>query len=149
MANVSYCGLEEQTLTLLLRSVRANCSLQVLKMEGNNLTGKGTFILSECVCLFSQDTEYDHVCLTLPPVIGFRIHVHVHVQHVYMYVHVYHVVGYSCRCYFCDQLWSHEMFHLQNCHCWTCTCAATCVYIQKNISKNVWLHLKLCHLLRF
>ena len=47
MANVSYCALEEQTLTLLLRSVRANCSLQVLKMEGNNLTGKGTFILSE------------------------------------------------------------------------------------------------------
>ncbi|CAI8032183.1 Protein phosphatase 1 regulatory subunit 37, partial [Geodia barretti] len=44
-ANVSYCGLEEQTLTLLLRSVRANCNLQVLKMEGNNLTGKGTFIL--------------------------------------------------------------------------------------------------------
>ena len=46
-ANVSYCGLEEQTLTLLLRSVRANCNLQVLKMEGNNLTGKGTFILSK------------------------------------------------------------------------------------------------------
>lgn len=59
MANVSYCGLEEQTLTLLLRSVRANCSLQVLKMEGNNLTGKGTFILSEssspaisCMCMY-------------------------------------------------------------------------------------------------
>lgn len=47
MVNVSYCALEEQTLTLLLRSVRANCAMQVLKMEGNNLAGKGTFILSE------------------------------------------------------------------------------------------------------
>lgn len=45
MISVSYCGLEEQTLTLLLRSVRANCALQVLRLEGNNLTGKGTFIL--------------------------------------------------------------------------------------------------------
>lgn len=47
MINVSYCGLEEQTLTLLLRSVRANCALKVLKLQGNNLSGKGTFILSE------------------------------------------------------------------------------------------------------
>ena len=47
MISVSYCSLEEQTLTLLLRSVRANCALQVLRLEGNNLTGKGTFILSE------------------------------------------------------------------------------------------------------
>ena len=47
MVSVSYCGLEEQTLTLLLRSVRANCALHVLRLEGNNLTGKGTFILSE------------------------------------------------------------------------------------------------------
>ena len=47
MINVSYCGLEEQTITLLLRSVRANCALQVLKMQGNNLSGKGTFILSK------------------------------------------------------------------------------------------------------
>lgn len=46
MISVSYCALEEQTLTLLLRSVRANCALQVLRLEGNNLTGKGTFILS-------------------------------------------------------------------------------------------------------
>ena len=47
MINVGYCGLEEQTITLLLRSVRANCALQVLKMQGNNLSGKGTFILSK------------------------------------------------------------------------------------------------------
>ena len=45
--DVSYCALDEQTLTLLLRAVRANCGLKVLKMEGNNLTGKGTFILSK------------------------------------------------------------------------------------------------------
>lgn len=45
MVNVSYCGLDDQTLTLLLRSVRANCALQVLKSEGNSLAGKGTFIL--------------------------------------------------------------------------------------------------------
>ena len=47
MIDVSYCALDEQTLTLLLRAVRANCCLRVLKIEGNNLTGKGTFILSE------------------------------------------------------------------------------------------------------
>ena len=47
MMNANYCNLEEQTLTLLLRSVRANCGLKVLKLVGNNLTGKGTFILSE------------------------------------------------------------------------------------------------------
>ena len=55
MIDVSYCALEEQPLTLLLRSVRANCCLQVLKLVGNNLAGKGTFILSEwfdlCVCV--------------------------------------------------------------------------------------------------
>ena len=50
MMNANYCNLEEQTLTLLLRSVRANCGLKVLKLVGNNLTGKGTFILSEFVC---------------------------------------------------------------------------------------------------
>ena len=55
MMNANYCNLEEQTLTLLLRSVRANCGLRVLKLVGNNLTGKGTFILSKsigitCVC---------------------------------------------------------------------------------------------------
>ncbi|KAL5463506.1 hypothetical protein EMCRGX_G032406 [Ephydatia muelleri] len=43
--NVGYCGLEEQTLTLLLRSVRTNCALQSLRAEGNALSGKGTFIL--------------------------------------------------------------------------------------------------------
>lgn len=43
--NVGYCGLEEQTLTLLLRSVRTNCALQSLRAEGNTLAGKGTFIL--------------------------------------------------------------------------------------------------------
>ncbi|XP_003385088.1 PREDICTED: protein phosphatase 1 regulatory subunit 37-like isoform X2 [Amphimedon queenslandica] len=43
--DVGYCALDDQTLTLLLRAVRANCGLRVLKMEGNNLTGKGTFIL--------------------------------------------------------------------------------------------------------
>lgn len=47
MMNANYCNLEEQTLTLLLRSVRANCGVKVLKLVGNNLTGKGTFILSE------------------------------------------------------------------------------------------------------
>ena len=47
MMNANYCALEEQTLTLLLRSVRANCGLKVLKLVGNNLTGKTTFILSE------------------------------------------------------------------------------------------------------
>ena len=47
MMNANYCNLEEQTLTLLLRSVRANCGLRILKLVGNNLTGKGTFILSE------------------------------------------------------------------------------------------------------
>ena len=47
MINVNYCALEEQTLTLLLRSVRANCNLKILKMEGNGLAGKGTFILCE------------------------------------------------------------------------------------------------------
>lgn len=47
MMNANYCNLEEQTLTLLLRSVRANCGLKVLKLVGNNLTGKGTFILSK------------------------------------------------------------------------------------------------------
>lgn len=52
MIDVSYCALDEQTLTLLLRAVRANCYLRVLKIEGNNLTGKGTFILSE-FCSFS------------------------------------------------------------------------------------------------
>ena len=51
MMNANYCNLEEQTLTLLLRSVRANCGLKVLKLVGNNLTGKGTFILSELVCV--------------------------------------------------------------------------------------------------
>lgn len=45
--DVSYCGLDEQTLTLLLRSVRANCGLRVLRIEGNHLSGKGTFIMSE------------------------------------------------------------------------------------------------------
>ena len=45
--NVGYCGLEEQTLTLLLRSVRTNCALQCLRAEGNALSGKGTFILSK------------------------------------------------------------------------------------------------------
>ena len=46
--NVSYCGLDDQGLTLLLRSVRANCALRTLHMDGNNLSGKGSFILSEC-----------------------------------------------------------------------------------------------------
>lgn len=59
MINVSYCGLEEQTLTLLLRSVRANCALKVLKLQGNNLSGKGTFILSE------QLSHAGSVCLVI------------------------------------------------------------------------------------
>lgn len=65
MVNVSYCALEEQTLTLLLRSVRANCSLQILKMEGNNLTGKGTFILSKS-CVHSMPrwlVMYSFLCM--------------------------------------------------------------------------------------
>lgn len=45
--NVSYCGLDDQGLTLLLRSVRANCALRTLHLDGNNLSGKGSFILSE------------------------------------------------------------------------------------------------------
>ena len=56
MMNANYCNLEEQTLTLLLRSVRANCGLKVLKLVGNNLTGKGTFILSE---LRERESKYN------------------------------------------------------------------------------------------
>jgi hypothetical protein len=42
------CGLEEQTPTLLLRSVKANCNVQVLKMDGNNNpTGKGNLNKSQ------------------------------------------------------------------------------------------------------
>lgn len=54
--DVGYCALDEQTLTLLLRAVRANCGLKVLKMEGNNLTGKGTFILMAAM-KFNENLE--------------------------------------------------------------------------------------------
>ena len=64
MMNANYCNLEEQTLTLLLRSVRANCGLKVLKLVGNNLTGKGTFILSE---LREREREREKVSITHPP----------------------------------------------------------------------------------
>jgi len=47
MVDVRYCALDEQGLTSMLRALRANCTLRTLHMEGNNLTGKGVFILSE------------------------------------------------------------------------------------------------------
>jgi protein phosphatase 1 regulatory subunit 37 len=58
--DVSYCALDEQTLTLLLRAVRANCGLKVLKMEGNNLTGKGTFILMAAM-KFNENLQELHL----------------------------------------------------------------------------------------
>jgi len=50
MVDVRYCALDEQGLTSMLRALRANCMLRTLHLEGNNLTGKGVFILSESVC---------------------------------------------------------------------------------------------------
>lgn len=47
MVDVRQCALDEQGLTSMLRAVRANCTLRILHLEGNNLTGKGVFILSE------------------------------------------------------------------------------------------------------
>ena len=47
MVDVRQCALDEQALTSMLRAVRANCTLSILHLEGNNLTGKGVFILSE------------------------------------------------------------------------------------------------------
>ena len=47
MVDVRQCALDEQALTSMLRAVRANCTLRILHLEGNNLTGKGVFILSE------------------------------------------------------------------------------------------------------
>lgn len=57
MVDVRQCALDEQALTSMLRAVRANCTLSILHLEGNNLTGKGVFILSEvatstCMILF-------------------------------------------------------------------------------------------------
>ena len=57
MLDVRQCALDEQALTSMLRAVRANCTLRILHLEGNNLTGKGVFILSE---LITNDT----VCYT-------------------------------------------------------------------------------------
>ena len=68
MMNANYCNLDEQTLTLLLRSVRANCGLRVLKLVGNNLTGKGTFILSESICHLSA--KVTPLLSHLPPFSG-------------------------------------------------------------------------------
>ena len=54
MVDVRQCALDEQGLTSMLRAVRANCTLRILHLEGNNLTGKGVFILSE----LSYNTVY-------------------------------------------------------------------------------------------
>jgi len=54
MVDVRYCALEEQGLTSMLRALRANCTLSTLHLEGNNLTGKGIFILSEFLHVYSH-----------------------------------------------------------------------------------------------
>ena len=53
MVDVRQCALDEQALTSMLRAVRANCTLRILHLEGNNLTGKGVFILSEFVSQYN------------------------------------------------------------------------------------------------
>ena len=54
MLDVKQCALDEQALTSMLRAVRANCTLRILHLEGNNLTGKGVFILSELLSIHAK-----------------------------------------------------------------------------------------------
>jgi protein phosphatase 1 regulatory subunit 37 len=60
MLNVSYCGLDDQGLTLLLRSVRANCALRTLYIDGNSLSGKGSFILMAAM-KFNENLQELHI----------------------------------------------------------------------------------------
>ena len=58
---MGYCAIDNLSLPMFLRCIRADCNLRILHIEGNGLSGKGIMILREfhsyiLICLINYSS---------------------------------------------------------------------------------------------